>query len=91
VRVTVTGRGRQVTHAVAGVDHDVRAGEIVALVGQSGSGKTTLTPCGRVHTLGLRCRSSTSPMPPPATNRATGNRTARYSGTLRAYLLTGLT
>ena len=38
----VTFRSRGVTHAVAGVDLEVRAGEIVALVGQSGSGKTTL-------------------------------------------------
>jgi ABC-type glutathione transport system ATPase component len=40
LRVTFTSRG--VTHAVAGVDLEVRRGEIVALVGQSGSGKTTL-------------------------------------------------
>ena len=38
----VTFRTRGVTHAVAGVDLEVRRGEIVALVGQSGSGKTTL-------------------------------------------------
>ena len=38
----VTFRSRGVTHAVAGVDLEVRANEIVALVGQSGSGKTTL-------------------------------------------------
>jgi ABC-type glutathione transport system ATPase component len=38
----VTFRSRGVTHAVAGVNLEVRRGEIVALVGQSGSGKTTL-------------------------------------------------
>jgi peptide/nickel transport system ATP-binding protein len=41
LRVTFT-KGREVTHAVAGVNLEVRPGEIVALVGQSGSGKTTL-------------------------------------------------
>jgi ABC-type glutathione transport system ATPase component len=38
----VTFRSRGFTHAVKGVNLDVRSGEIVALVGQSGSGKTTL-------------------------------------------------
>jgi peptide/nickel transport system ATP-binding protein len=42
LRVTYHGRGRSVTHAVAGANLEVGPGEIVALVGQSGSGKTTL-------------------------------------------------
>ncbi|GAB3205466.1 ABC transporter ATP-binding protein [Marinactinospora endophytica] len=43
LRVEFRGRGeRAVARAVDGVDLDVRAGEIVALVGESGCGKTTL-------------------------------------------------
>jgi putative ABC transport system ATP-binding protein len=38
----VFGDGGRVIHALAGVDLDVLAGELVAVVGPSGSGKTTL-------------------------------------------------
>lgn len=38
----VFGNGGQAIHALAGVDLDVLAGELVAVVGPSGSGKTTL-------------------------------------------------
>jgi peptide/nickel transport system ATP-binding protein len=68
--VTFTGRGRVVTHAVAGVDLEVRRGEIVALVGQSGSGKTTLARA----ILGLQPPTSGrvvyDGVPVPATSRA---------------------
>jgi len=65
VRVTFTGRGRDVTHAVAGVDLDVREGEIVALVGQSGSGKTTLarTILGLQKPTGGRITFDGTPIP----------------------------
>ncbi|HEX3551162.1 MAG TPA: ABC transporter ATP-binding protein [Candidatus Elarobacter sp.] len=42
-RATKTyGEGEEAVHALAGVDLDVRAGEMVALVGPSGCGKSTL-------------------------------------------------
>ncbi|MCT2581712.1 dipeptide ABC transporter ATP-binding protein [Actinophytocola gossypii] len=69
VRVTFTGRGRrEVTHAVAGVDLDVRRGEIVALVGQSGSGKTTLarTILGLQQATGGRVLFEGEPVPASA-------------------------
>lgn len=41
----VPGRGRRRLHAVADVDLEVHAGEILGVVGESGSGKTTLGRC----------------------------------------------
>ena len=41
----VHGSARRRLHAVADVDLDVRAGEILGIVGESGSGKTTLGRC----------------------------------------------
>ncbi|TCO60920.1 dipeptide ABC transporter ATP-binding protein [Actinocrispum wychmicini] len=54
-----------VTHAVAGVDLEVRRGEIVALVGQSGSGKTTLarTVLGLQHPTSGRVVFDGTPVP----------------------------
>ena len=41
-RVSYAGRGRDILHAVRGVDLSVRAGETVAVVGESGCGKSSL-------------------------------------------------
>ncbi|KAA2265676.1 ABC transporter ATP-binding protein [Solihabitans fulvus] len=65
LRVDFPDRAGGTTHAVAGVDLEVREEEIVALVGQSGSGKTTLarTLLGLQQPTGGRVLFDGEPLP----------------------------
>ncbi|MEN8113160.1 MAG: ABC transporter ATP-binding protein [Actinomycetota bacterium] len=51
--VTKTYPGTPPVHALAGIDLDIRAGELVAIVGPSGSGKSTL-----LHVIGTLDRAT---------------------------------
>ncbi|WP_116051944.1 nickel ABC transporter ATP-binding protein NikE [Amycolatopsis palatopharyngis] len=74
LRVSFRDRSGAPINAVAGVDLDIRRGEIVALVGQSGSGKTTLART----MLGLQPPSSGS-------LRFAGDPLPKRGSALRAY------
>ena len=51
--VTKTYPGTPPVHAIRGLDLDIRAGELVAIVGPSGSGKSTL-----LHVIGTLERAT---------------------------------
>ncbi len=81
------GQGAAAVHALAGIDLDIRRGEMVALVGPSGSGKSTL-----MHVLGLLDRPSAGSyhLGGRDVTRLRGPAAARLRGSRVAFVFQGI-